>query len=337
MSHLAVAEAVWGILSRPHHRDRWSEWQRPGAVGRRGTVEEIDGAQSAIAWVVDDFRYETARAEWELTSSTASSRSAVLQPRRPPAAELLASRTDRGVHEVEGADRYRQRLRVHRRRGRRGLPGLLDRRHRRKLAHGPQPPHLGDGPQRRRPAIRHRVQPTHDRRRRRLQARQPPTPRRRRHRSPTPTPRPPSRRPRALPPPVPRRRLRRSRRLPPRLPTRRTGHCRDPRRPDHWRRPVRRRARRHNLRQRSIALHRHGPRLRHSIEGLGHGTMHPTSDQVGSNQSRRLSPGQAAPPTTADAGSRATASNPSPTETASGCATQPSPPSAGASAESQRQ
>jgi hypothetical protein len=77
VSGQAVANVVWDILKRPHHRSRWGDWTRPGAVRRRIDDEEIDGAQSAIAWVVDDHRYDGIRDEWRAPNSTPPSRSAV--------------------------------------------------------------------------------------------------------------------------------------------------------------------------------------------------------------------------------------------------------------------
>lgn len=76
MSH-PVAEAVWKILQRAHHRHRWEEWSRNGAVVRRKGADELDGAQSSIAWVVDDFRYDGVRNEWNQVNSSPSARAAV--------------------------------------------------------------------------------------------------------------------------------------------------------------------------------------------------------------------------------------------------------------------
>ena len=75
MSQPAVADVVWDILRRPRHRERWEAWSRPGAVRRRNTDGD-DGAQSAIAWVVDDHRYG-ARQEWATPDTSPTSRSAV--------------------------------------------------------------------------------------------------------------------------------------------------------------------------------------------------------------------------------------------------------------------
>ena len=79
MSHQAVADVVWEILKRPHHRARWEAWTRPGATGRSapGDIDDVEGAQSAIAWVVDDHRYEGMRADWEQPNSKPVARSAV--------------------------------------------------------------------------------------------------------------------------------------------------------------------------------------------------------------------------------------------------------------------
>ena len=73
----AVAEVVWEILRRPHHRQRWTEWSRAGAAKRTRQADELDGAQTSIAWVLDNYRYEQVRDEWEVNNSSPSSRAAV--------------------------------------------------------------------------------------------------------------------------------------------------------------------------------------------------------------------------------------------------------------------
>jgi hypothetical protein len=68
-----VATVVWDILMRPHHRARWETWLRPGL---RANGDD-DGAQTCIAWVIDDYRYGDIKNEWKQPSSSPSTRSAV--------------------------------------------------------------------------------------------------------------------------------------------------------------------------------------------------------------------------------------------------------------------
>ena len=68
----SVSQVVWDILMRPHHRARWEAWSRPGLRGN-----DDDGAQTCIAWVVDDYRYDDAKELWKEPNSSPSSRSAV--------------------------------------------------------------------------------------------------------------------------------------------------------------------------------------------------------------------------------------------------------------------
>ncbi|MCP3934856.1 MAG: hypothetical protein GY708_05725, partial [Actinomycetia bacterium] len=76
MSRQPVAQVVWEILSRPKHRRRWEAWSRPGPQGRQPN-RDGDGAQSSIAWVIDDYRYDEIREIWREPDSKASCRSAV--------------------------------------------------------------------------------------------------------------------------------------------------------------------------------------------------------------------------------------------------------------------
>lgn len=71
-----VAQVVWDILSRPKHRHCWEAWSRPGPQ-RRQPNKAGDGAQSSIAWVIDDHRYDGMRDLWRTPDSKPSSRSAV--------------------------------------------------------------------------------------------------------------------------------------------------------------------------------------------------------------------------------------------------------------------
>ena len=71
-----VAQVVSEILSRPRHRRRWEAWSRPGPQQRQPNTAG-DGAQSSIAWVIDNHRYERVGDLWRVTDSKASSRSAV--------------------------------------------------------------------------------------------------------------------------------------------------------------------------------------------------------------------------------------------------------------------
>lgn len=68
-----VATVIWDILMRPHHRARWETWSRPGM---RGNGKD-DGAQTCVAWVIEDYRYGDAKEEWKQPGSSPSSRKAV--------------------------------------------------------------------------------------------------------------------------------------------------------------------------------------------------------------------------------------------------------------------
>lgn len=79
MSDVAVADAVMGILQRPHHRERLGRWARTGAANTRAAVDRNDGVQSCIAWVVEAHLdgEESARIAWSVPSSTPRRRSAI--------------------------------------------------------------------------------------------------------------------------------------------------------------------------------------------------------------------------------------------------------------------
>ncbi len=68
----SVGSVAWEILMRPHHRARWTAWSRPGLRG-----DDEDGAQTCIAWVIDDYRYDDAKERWKEPNSSPSARSAV--------------------------------------------------------------------------------------------------------------------------------------------------------------------------------------------------------------------------------------------------------------------
>lgn len=85
-----VATVIWGILMRPHHRARWESWARPGL---RATSEE-DGAQTCIAWVIDDYLYVDVKEDWKQPSSSPSKRSAVQRLFRQGAQALPNARDD---------------------------------------------------------------------------------------------------------------------------------------------------------------------------------------------------------------------------------------------------
>ena len=68
----SVAAVTWDILMRPHHRARWEAWSRPGLRG-----DDEDGAQTCIAWVVEDYRYDDTKEQWKEPNSSPSARSAV--------------------------------------------------------------------------------------------------------------------------------------------------------------------------------------------------------------------------------------------------------------------
>lgn len=79
MSGEAVAEAVWAILQRPHHRVRWEQWARAGATSRQSVAGRNDGAQSCVAWVVEAHLdgEDCARIAWSVPGSTPRRRSAI--------------------------------------------------------------------------------------------------------------------------------------------------------------------------------------------------------------------------------------------------------------------
>ena len=76
MSFRPVADVAWDILNRPHHRTKWQAWSRPGARGR-GAQAGDEGAQSCIAWVIDDFKMPDVRRTWGMANSSPVARSAV--------------------------------------------------------------------------------------------------------------------------------------------------------------------------------------------------------------------------------------------------------------------
>ena len=139
-----VAAVIWDILMRPHHRARWETWTRPGL---RGNGDD-DGAQTCIAWVIEDYRYGDAKDDWKQPSSSPSSRSAVQR--------LFRRRCSRGPQRPRGHAagqddplpdpvRHRGRLRNRRRRARRDPGRAPQSQRRRQCPHGPQLPHLGTG------------------------------------------------------------------------------------------------------------------------------------------------------------------------------------------------
>ena len=88
-----VATVIWDILMRPHHRARWEPWARPGL---RANGDD-DGAQTCIAWVIDDYRYGDIKDEWKQSSSSPSTRSAVQRLFREGARAVPNARDDMPV------------------------------------------------------------------------------------------------------------------------------------------------------------------------------------------------------------------------------------------------
>ncbi len=69
-----VASVIWAILQRPHHRAQWEPWKRPH---RMSVGKAHEAAQTAVAWVIDDYRYGDVKDDWKQPSSSPSTRSAV--------------------------------------------------------------------------------------------------------------------------------------------------------------------------------------------------------------------------------------------------------------------
>ena len=211
---------------RPHHRARWEPWARPGL---RANGDD-DGAQTCIAWVIDDYRYGDIKDEWKQSSSSPSTRSAVQRLFREGARAVPNARDDMPVAKLTRSRILSDIVAAF---------GIADDEldEIRAALHSPSAggtAHMGPsfhdwdtGPRPRRSSGSGPAQPQSHRRSCRLQARQRPDPNRRRHRSVGRADQPSTRCRWVVCSQGDRRRSRHVGRLPPRLPGAGRRRCRD--------------------------------------------------------------------------------------------------------------